>query len=130
VGARIASAARNDRCSRLLPDRPHHGIDRSAVADVASDGRDLGPEFAARFGRDLLQQFQTSPANDQFGTEFGEPAAHRGAEPGTSAGDQDTFLLEQTLFKHSLIPPHCIVACRQIRHEAFSPCASENQVCP
>ena len=62
VGARIASAARNDRCSvcamkvaaALLTSTSsgasrqivvHHGIDRGAVADVASDDADLAAEI-------------------------------------------------------------------------------------
>jgi hypothetical protein len=79
--------------------------------------------IAAQLGRNLLQQFLPPAADDQLGAEFGKAVAHRSTKAGTAAGNEDALLRQQALFKHSLIPPHCIVAQLQIRHEA------ENLLC-
>jgi hypothetical protein len=117
VGARIASAARNDRCfglrdeggggvvdehveRRIAPDRVHHGIDGSAVAQVASDDAHLAAEFAAQLRRRLFEQFKPAAADDQFGAELDEAASHRRSKPGAAAGDQYAFPRQQAFFKH------------------------------
>ena len=88
---------------RLAPDRVHHGIDRGAVANVASDDADLAAEIVAHLRRRRLQQFEPAAADDQFGAELDEAASHRSTEPGTAAGDQDAFFRQQAFFEHRLI---------------------------
>ena len=88
----------------VAPDRIQHGIDRGAVANVASDRGDLAAGIAAHLGRRRLQQFEPAAADDQFGAKLDEAASHRGAEPGAAAGDQYPLSLEQAFFEHRFIP--------------------------
>ena len=88
---------------RLAPERIHHGIDRGAVPDVASDRGDLAAGVAAHFGCRSLQQFEPAAADDELGAQLQEAAPHRRTEPRTAAGDQDALSPQQAFFKHRLI---------------------------
>ena len=122
VGARIASAARNDRCSvcamkvaAALLTSTSSGASRqtaSIMASTAAPSRmshlidaDLAAEFAAHLRRRRLQQFEPAAADDQLGAELDEAAPHRRTEPGTAAGDQYALSRQQALFEHRLILP-------------------------
>jgi hypothetical protein len=89
----------------ITPDRIHHRIDCDAIADVAALHGDLAAGTAAHVGSGRFQQFQPAPADHEVSAKLQEAAAHRRAEPGAAAGDQDALSLQQAFFKHCFLPP-------------------------
>src|ERR1700733_9963938 len=85
---------------RLAPDRIHHGLDISAVANVTSDRGDFAAGIVAHLGRRRFQQFKPAAANHKLGAKFKEAASHRSPEPGATAGDQYPLSAQQAFFKH------------------------------
>ncbi len=84
------SIADEDIERRLAPDLIHHPIDGGAIADVASDSRDLAVDLRAHLGGGRLKKAIELAATDhELGAEREEAAARCGPKPRAAAGDQD-----------------------------------------
>jgi hypothetical protein len=82
----------------------HHAVDGGAVADVASDGRDLAAGLCAHLGGGRLEAIEPAATDQELGAEREEAAAHCGPKPRAAAGDQDALVPQQACFKHRLNP--------------------------
>ena len=82
------------------PDLLQHGVDRRGIAHVATMGLDSAPGLGREPGGGLGQSMLAAAADDQFGAELEEAAAHAEAEAGAAAGDEDALAPEQIGLEH------------------------------